>query len=66
MYYLYNKKLLHIQDVLDYYTMAMAQSSREAEPVDYTSLIADLKQKCNYDGVKVQIGDNPVQYKKEM
>lgn len=51
---------------IDYYTMAMAQSSREAEPVDYTSLIADLKQKSNYDGVKVQIGDNPVQYKKEM
>lgn len=51
---------------IDYYTMAMAQSSREALPLDYTSLIADLKKKSNYDGVKVQLGDGAIQYKKEM
>ena len=51
---------------IDYYTMAMAQSSREAEPLDYTDLISELKKKSNYDGVKVQLGEESIQYKKEM
>ena len=47
---------------IDYYTMAMAQSSEEDEPLDFTSLIADLKSKSLYNGVKVE---RPLQYKKE-
>lgn len=50
---------------IDYYTMAMAQSSGEDKPLDFTATISSLKSKCNYNGVKVQIGDVPVQYKKE-
>ena len=42
--------------------MAMAQSSEEDEPLDFTSLIADLKSKSLYNGVKVE---RPLQYKKE-
>ena len=47
---------------IDYYTMAMAQSSEEDEPLDFTSVINDLKAKSKYNGVKVE---RPLQYKKE-
>lgn len=47
---------------IDYYTMAMAQSSEEDEPLDFTSVINDLKSKSKYNGVKVE---RPLQYKKE-
>ena len=47
---------------IDYYTMAMAQSSEEDEPLDFSALISDLKSKSKYNGVKV---DGPLQYKKE-
>ena len=47
---------------IDYYTMAMAQSSEEDKPLDFTSLINDLKSKSKYNGVKVE---RPLQYKKE-
>lgn len=50
---------------IDYYTMAMAQSSEEAEPMDFTSVISELKAKGKYNGVKVQLDDDAVQYKKE-
>lgn len=47
---------------IDYYTMAMAQSSEEDEPLDFTNIINDLKSKSKYNGVKVE---RPLQYKKE-
>lgn len=47
---------------IDYYTMAMTQSSEEDEPLDFTSVINDLKSKSKYNGVKVE---SPLQYKKE-
>lgn len=47
---------------IDYYTMAMAQSAEEVEPLDFTDLITSLKSKSKYNGKKIEM---PIQYKKE-